>query len=298
MVEEPQQRAVRRRDTADRVGLSENFGRAELITTAVVLPLGLGLAIGGPSLFGEPRASMTSPRLGSLDYRLGIASHGDLLEGSPFVFGIFDIAGVAYPAALGTFYLVSGLYLWGADETLFRSQSINIDHSMVAMAQTVGWTALTAGVVHLFIGREKPYAAFERSAYGDPESAGTNLAFVSTTAALSFAMAGFAARDYAAFAKRNGQNFVTGAILPHALLYGMSAMIGYSAIFNQQHYFSDIAVSALIGALIGNLSYVAHFDAEGRPRTNRSALASSIGPTLLSHPDERTTVGVGVSTRF
>lgn len=281
-----------------RVGLSENFSQAELITTAAVLPIGLTLAIGGPTLFGEPSASMTAPRLGSLDYRLSVASHGDLLEGSPFAFGVFDIAGIAYPAALGAFYAISGVYLWAADAPLFGAQTVNIDHSMLAMAETVGWAALTSGVVHLLIGREKPYAAFNRTAYGEPEEVGANLSFMSTTTTLSFAMSSFAARDYADSAMRRGQNVVTGAILPYALLYGMSTMIGYSAIYGQQHYFSDIAISALIGGLIGNLSYVAHFDAEGRPRRDRRELSSSFGPTLVSHPDARTSMGVGFSGKF
>lgn len=264
-----------------------------------MLPLGLTLAIGGASIFGEPTASMTSPRLGSIDYRLSIASHGDLVEGSPFAAGIFDIAGIAYPALLGAFYLVSGVYLWAADEPMLGAQSINIDHAMIGMAQTVGWTALAAGTIHLLIGRQKPYAAFRRSAYGEEDAAGTNLSFVSTTTALSFAMSSYAARDYSDWALRNGQNFVIGAILPYTLLYGLSAMIGYSAIYGQQHYFSDIAVSALLGGLIGNLTYVAHFDSEGNARRNhRRAERSSIGPTILTHPDQAPTVGVGVTGAF
>lgn len=280
-----------------RAGLTENFGRVELITTAVVLPVGLGLAIGGPALFGEPDASMTSPRLGSLDYRLSIASHGDLVDGKPFAAGIFDVGGIVVPAALGTFYLVSGLYLWGADEPMLGSQSINIDHSMVGMAQTVGWTAAAAGLVHLFVGREKPYVAFGRTAYGEPGDTGSNLSFFSTATALSFAMSSFAARDFSAWAREEGHGLVLGTVLPYTVLYGLSGLIGYSAIFGQQHYMSDIAVSAVTGALIGNLVWAAHFDQEGRPRRDRAS-KTALAPTLVVSPDAQATLGVGFNTLF
>lgn len=283
----------------DRVRLTENYSAAELITTGVVLPLGLGLAIGGPSLFGEPAASMTAPRLGSIDYKLSISSHGNLRDGAPFAFGIFDIGAVVYPAAIGTFYLVSGLYLWGADEPMLGSQSFNIDHSMIGIAQTAGWTALASGVAHLLVGREKPYAAFNRSGYGSPEDDGANLSFVSTATAMSFALSSFAARDYADWATRNGQGYVTGVVLPYVVMYGLSAVIGYSAIYGQQHYFSDIAVSAVLGSLIGNLTYVAHFDSDGHPRRRHATReALSFAPTLLQAPSGEARVGLGLGTWF
>ncbi len=283
---------------ADRVPLTHNFSSAELITTGVVLPVGLGLAIGGTRLFGEPPASMTTPELGSLDYRLSIASHGDLREGTPFLFGIFDVGGIAYPSLLGGFYLLSGMYLWAADKPLLDSQSVNIDHSMIGMAQTVGWTALAAGMTKLLTGRQRPYAAFDRTAYGDPEATGANGSFFSTTAALSFAMSSFAARDYADWATRNGQNPVTGIIAPYAVLYGVSSLIGYSSIYNQQHYLSDILVAAVIGSLIGNLSYVAHFDGDGNPRERYVEVAQALGPVLLKSPAGKAKMGLGLNWRW
>ena len=279
-----------------RVGLTNTFSTVELISTAAILPVGLGLAIGGPALFGEPDASMTTPRLGSIDYRLSVASHGDLLDGNAFAGGLFDITGYALPSAIGAFYFVSGLYLWSVNRPMLGAQSINIDHSMLAAAQAAGWTAFAAGLAHILVGREKPYVAFDRTAYGSPDDNGANLSFISTTTALSFAMSSFAARDFAGWARREGVHWLVGGLLPHIVLYGASSMVGFSRIYGQQHYFSDIAVSAALGALIGNMAWVAHFDADGRPRMR--TVARALAPTVIRDGRGHARVGLGLTGRW
>lgn len=283
----------------DRVPLDQNFSMLRLGIDAVALGGGLTLVLLDGDLLGKEFASMGAPVRGSLDYDVSIAFHGDLQEGSEYLGGASDILGYTLTLGPALFYGVSAGWWALQGETLLGSQTANIDHSFWGYFETMAWTAFFAGALKTFVGRERPYSAFERSAYGDVDAEGFQGGFPSSFASFSFAAAAYVSRDLSAFLDRQDFGFWTSVALPYGLLYGTAAIVSAGRIYQQQAYFSDALVGATIGALVGNLVWIDHFDDDGNPEGSSESddESVSLAPTLIRDRNE-ITWGMGVNAMW
>ncbi len=283
----------------DRVPLSENFSFLRLGIDGAALGGGMALVLLDGDILGKETPSMGAPRRGSIDYDISIALHGDLQEGSAYLGGASDILGYTLTLGPAAFYGVSAAWWAIQGEPLLGWQSANIDHSFWGYFETMAWTAFVTGALKTLIGRDRPYAAFERSAYGDVDDEGFQGAFPSSFAAFSFASAAYVARDLSAFLTRQGAGFWTSTALPFTVLYGTAALVSAGRIYQQQAYFSDALVGATIGALIGNLVWIDHFDSDGNPDGAAISDEESVflSPGLIRNRNEVTWT-LGVSGAF
>ncbi len=64
------------------------------------------------------------------------------------------------------------------------------------------------------------------------------------------------------------------------VLYGGAAYVAYSRLHDQKHYFTDVAVGAAVGTIVGNLMYHWHCSSDGSSRTNVSIFIVRDTPTL------------------
>ncbi len=251
---------------AARVPLAANFSNAEIITAGSVFTLGMGLLVFGPDLLGAPDPSIGIPEVGSFDYDTSARFHGDLVNPGKFLFGVPDYTGlIAFPVGGTLFYMGSAAYFWGTGETVF-GQSVNIDHSAIGFIEAMGWTALATGVTKQLTGRERPYKALNRREFQPEETPDSNVSFFSGHTSISFAAASYMALDLSDHLMQGGSGWWTGRFLPFFSLYGLASLVGVSRVYDQKHWASDVLIGAAVGGLIGNLTYVAHFDTDGNPR--------------------------------
>ena len=255
---------------AERIPREANFSGAGLVLDTTVLALGGVLTLMGQDLVGTTDPSFGAPQRGSWDYDISLKFHGDLAEGSGFLFGVGDIAGYAVigvPAlALGSTYL----WLMLNEEPILATQSRNVDHAFWGFFRTMAWTSLSVGITKTLFARQRPYQAFVRTAYGDSD---VNDSFVSTLTTFAFASASYSSwglRDW--MVNDLGYSNVAGTLIPFGTFYGLATLTAVAQIYQQEAYLSDVVVGGLIGSLVGNLVYATHFDHLGTPETRISTL--------------------------
>jgi membrane-associated phospholipid phosphatase len=253
-----------------RVPLAESFSTTELVTTALVVPAGLGMLAAGERLFGVPEPSFGPPAPGSFDRRWADRLHLDDGSGERFLARVPDIGAYVLPWLPAIAY---GLDAVGRRRTCFSvTGDPNGDHRFIAYAQVIGWTALATGLAKTFVGRDRPYVALSR-----PELAGAaredRLSFFSSHTAMLFAGGSFVALDVsrrllsgALAGASPARRALLGRGLPHLFIYGTASLIALSRIIDQQHWPTDILAGAAVGLAIGQVVYRTHFDEDGQPR--------------------------------
>ena len=63
-------------------------------------------------------------------------------------------------------------------------------------------------------------------------------------------------------------------------LYAGATYVAYSRLHDEKHYFSDVAVGAVVGTIVGNLMYRWHWTSDGSPRLNVSFFVVRDTPTM------------------
>lgn len=265
----------RPRQRRARIPIGDGFSTAELVTTALVVPAGLGMLAAGERLFGVPEPSFGPPAPGSFDRRWVERLHLDDGSGGRFLARVPDLGAYVLPWIPVVAY---GLDVVGRGR---RSVSLtgdpNGDHRLIAYAQVIGWTALATGFAKTFVGRDRPYVVLSR-----PELAGSSredrLSFFSSHSAMLFAGGSFVALDVSrrllsgALASASpAQRALLGHALPLLLTYGTASLIALSRVIDQQHWPTDVLAGAAVGLAVGQVVYRTHFDEEGEPRRRRGA---------------------------
>ena len=274
------------------IPLTQNYSWTEISVGTAALGLGAFLVVLGSDVMGEPTPSMGPPARGSLDYRISMKVHGDLSTGDSLLYGIPDMMGaVVLPVVPTAYYLGASTYYELTGNTVFEGQGPNLSHSAMGYVTTMGWTLLATGAVKHLVGRTRPYSALHRPQFA-AHVADRNTSFFSGHSATAFATASFLAWDLSDHlvhhVYRNEESaFLVGRLLPFAGLYGVAGLTAFSRIYDQKHYFSDVVVGSLVGALIGNLVYLTHFDDRGQPRVqdDSTAFRWTIEPTLARGKD-------------
>lgn len=218
--------------------------RAMLFTT-----VGVGGAV---SLF-DSRLLLGAQRLGGDDMR------------TPSSVGSF--IGGPTPIALGvTFYTVGR----ATGNTFARNTGRELIRSI---AISGGITALTKGLV----GRARPFAAA-----GDPDvfspgrgfANGALASFPSGHTSAAFATATVLAREL--HAAHVGPRWLT-----NSLLFGGAAFVGYSRVYDRQHWPSDVVAGAALGAITG-YEVVAHAHGDRSQIGRRLFSHVAVGPTGIA----------------
>jgi membrane-associated phospholipid phosphatase len=148
------------------------------------------------------------------------------------------------------------------------------------------------------VGRPRPYTA---AGNDHPElrrrRSQDNLSFFSGHAATTFAAGVFLAEDLSRAVRRRirarSTRLLLGTVLPFSIGYGLPTFISLSRVVDQQHWPSDVAMGAAIGALIAHGTYALHFDAAGHPRRRHPARDPSTEPRGASGPRGPTLTGLG-----
>jgi membrane-associated phospholipid phosphatase len=296
--------ASQSRDARRAVALTDNYSIAEITAATVATLTGATLVVLGSNLFGEPTPSMAPPLRGSLAYRISMTGHGDLSTGESFLYGVPDVIGAGVlPVVPTIYYLGSSAYSAWNGEPLFAAQGPNISHSAVGYVETMGWTLLATGAFKHLVGRTRPYSALNRPQFA-ANPVDRNTSFFSGHSATAFATVSFLAWDLSDHLvhhtlESDASRLWLGRILPFLGLYGVAGLTAFSRIYDQQHFFSDVATGSMVGALIGNLVYLIHFDERGRPRsTNRedTEISWDLSPTWAPTSGTDSTFGVTLSS--
>ena len=252
-----------------RVPFFENFSRLEVGAAIAVAGAGTFLLSGGHLLFDAPSPRLSAPAPDSLDGRISRALHregsGRMLWSGP------DLVGLALPVLPLLYYGADSWALFRSGQTVFAHGDSNPHHRLMTYVEAIGLTYLVTGMVKYSVGRPRPYT---QAGNDHPElrrrRSEDNLSFFSGHAASTFAVGAFLAEDLSRTLRWRAQpgasRVLLGTVLPYGLGYGVPAFIALSRVVDQQHWPSDVAVGALAGTLIAQVTYALHFDAAGNPR--------------------------------
>ena len=277
--------------TDSTVSLTDEFSLIRLGVDAVLLGGGAALILGGPSTLGQDATSIGAPSRESLDYDLSISFHGDLQDGSPFMFGASDIIGYSLVAIPGLWYASSALKDWATGSAFLDSQT---DHTGLAFAgyfETMAYTAAATGLMKAVFARDRPYRALLRKGYDPSLNDDANDSFVAALTSFSFASAAYASQDLATWLIKQDISPIVAYSSSYLGLYGAATLVGLGQVYQQEAYFSDAMVGALVGTLVGNLVYATHFDDDGNPDS------MAFAPTMIPTNDSFV-AGIGVTSNW
>ncbi|MEZ4460207.1 MAG: phosphatase PAP2 family protein [bacterium] len=268
--------------------LTSEFSVIRIGVDAVLLGGGL-LLVASPSTLGQEAVSFSSPTRDSFDYDTSIKFHGDLEEGSPFLFGAGDVLGYATIGLPALWYTASGLKTIFTGSA-FLDSSEYADYAFLGYMEAMAYTAAATGVMKAMFARERPYKAFLRSGYGDIDSE-ANDSFVSALTAFTFASAAYTSRDVSDWMVANEFSPLVADLVSYGTLYGVSTLVGLGQVYQQEAYLSDVLVAAVVGTLAGNLAHASHFGHTGEPQ------GLALSPVLIRGQSAYVT-GVGLSSTW
>jgi membrane-associated phospholipid phosphatase len=270
--------------------VGENFSPFEIGVGLGAAAGGLFLLVAGNTVFAAPKPSMGAPDPDSVDARVSRRLYGADGSSHRFLWGAPDVAGYVLPVVPLLFYGASSVSLARTGAPWCPTGDPNPQHRLMAYVEAMGWTYLVAGVVKYAVGRPRPYVVSQHPELRQRDSE-DNLSFFSNHAASTFALGAFVAEDasrrlqIALVDEAPAVRFAAGTLLPYTLGYGIPALVAYSRLVDQQHWFSDVAVGALTGTLIAHLVYDLHFDEEGRPRRRLLPHDGRLSPVIARQPD-------------
>jgi membrane-associated phospholipid phosphatase len=192
-----------------------------------------------------------------------------------------------YPYVLigtaATYFSIEAIGTW-IDSRSWIENDLNGDHKIFALMESYIWMLSIYTTCAHIVGRKRPYVDrgwTETHSQGH----GDEFSFFSGHTSTAFLAAAFVARhigdvmEYRVLKDSSpAKKFWLGRFLPSLTLYGMAAYTGYSRIYEQQHYFSDVLIGALLGTVVANVVYSFHFEA-GHPRQRSNKVsAAPLGP--------------------
>jgi len=207
--------------------------------------LGAGVAL---SLVDSRVLSGTQPAPGELQRTSAIGS----LIGGPG------------PIALGALLYAAGR---GTGDAFVTNAGREVMHGVLV---TGGLTALAKGIV----GRSRPFASpgdADEYAPGRGFLGGARSSFPSGHTAAAFATATILAREL-------GKAHPTGRWVLNPLLFGAASFVGWSRVYDRQHWPSDVVVGAALGSIAG-YEVVAHAHGERSPITGPLFSHLRLGPS-------------------
>ncbi len=288
--------------------VAENFSPLELVLGGGAAVLGATLLTVGRS-WGTPGPAMGPPDSNSWDARLSRASFMDDQDrGQRFLGGLPDTLGATVVPLIPMAYYGGLWALGGTTGTSGVSvHERNPDHKLVAFMETMAWTYLITAVTKSAVGRPRPYTDL---ANNHPALRGStaedNLSFFSGHSSGAFAAGTFFAKDLSRYLRRHTlrddgpvARALLGFVLPYALCYGIPAVVAVSRVIDQQHWPSDVVLGTATGVLVAHLTYEAHFDAAGRPRSRRGdEIHAALVPAVMTAADGSTRVTLAYAARF
>jgi membrane-associated phospholipid phosphatase len=271
----------------ERVPITANFPVWELVGIGgVTLWYGAFVALQRPivrAVIGDPTARDCGGCLIGAPTALDRAISDALYRGptaSPLLARIPDHLGAIGPAVAGAFYLQDAVLQWTTGRGVTGSR--NADHELVALLEAFMTAMAINQTVKIFTGRLRPFYQLERGPSLAPPP-DTTLSFFSGHSTASFVLAAFVYRDVSDWLVSRplsrasfGTRVVLGRVLPAFGFYGVATLVGVSRIVDQAHYFSDVALGAAVGTIVGNVVYAVHFDDIGRPRDRRRRGAARV----------------------
>jgi membrane-associated phospholipid phosphatase len=262
--------------------------RAQEVPPPELSPLQMGLAFGaaaggvflltaGDLVFSPPTPGMGTPAADSVDAEISRSLYRPG-EGR-FLWGLPDFGG-AYVLPVLPVFAYGAVWLTGNP-----GEGALAARHLFGYVEVMGWTYLATGIVKYMVGRARPYT---EEANNHPElrkhESEDTLSFFSGHASSTFALASFTTRDLALALRRTRlarsgpvAGLLWGTVFPYTLGYGVATLVSMSRLIDQQHWPSDVLMGALMGGLIGQLGYTAHFDRQGQPRVRALPLVGSDG---------------------
>lgn len=158
--------------------------------------------------------------------------------------------------------LLLGMLLYGAVAKDERAKEIAFD----GIAASIIASKMITPAIKVMVGRERPNATAEVYEFDDGSS------FPSNHATQAFTLA-------AVIASHSESRWVDGTA------YGLAALVGFSRMYHDAHYLSDVVAGAAIGVAVGKM--VVRENREQRESWTITPIASSRGAP-----------GVGISIRF
>ncbi|MBW2700171.1 MAG: phosphatase PAP2 family protein [Deltaproteobacteria bacterium] len=249
----------------ERVALLDNFSLPFLITDGALVLYSSTEYIWeyNQGIFDEPLIEPMGT--GSLDRwfsdlaydpNAGLLHHG-VPEALPYV--------MAFGA--GGYFALEAVSTWIQRESLIEG-NINGDHKLLAFIEAYIWTQSLAITCQRVIGRRRPHVDKGLSDAFD-QGWGTEYSFYSGHTSTAFMAATFISRHLGEVLDRtwlkdssSTQRFWLGRVLPYSFFYGLATYAGYSRVYEQQHYMSDVVTAALVSTLVSNLVYSLHFSGD------------------------------------
>jgi len=244
------------RDTERHVTLGEAFPAWEQGTLAASAVAATGLLAAGWLWGDRLEPSIGPPGADSLDRQISerFAGHQD----DPLLWGVPDKGAFLFVTLPLLLYGSSTLAMAWRGEGFLGSHDVNPHLRLMASSEALVATLLVNQAVKLGVGRGRPRnVLYDVPTTGDTES---KLSFFSMHTALSFTAASFLTLDLGSSMPLSGQ------ISLGCALAGIAGLVGFSRIYDQAHFFSDVLVGAAVGALSGSAFYLLHFTLDGRPR--------------------------------
>jgi membrane-associated phospholipid phosphatase len=190
---------------------------------------------------------------------------------------IAPTAGIIFYGANALTYWIRGRSLINSstDEDPYPAQPARL---LWAACEVAAYSTLFQQIANSAIERARPSLGLKRPDFVDDGSGQVRMSFYSGHVSTAFGMAAFISLNLGDFLTQQplrnmhpAPRFLIGRVLPTVTLYGLASYVGVSRLYDQLHYFSDIAIGAVAGTAIGNIIYLTHFSAspKGSPFRGR-----------------------------
>lgn len=263
---------------------------AELAVLGAVVAVDLvmfGLRDTFDQLQGRPRIEAPGPN--DLDTRISNAVY---TPGAPMLHGAFPnyLGSVIAPALGLAFYSTNAIVYWARGRSLINPASDERDYPaqparlLWAACEVAAYSTFFQQIANSAISRDRPSLGLNRPDYTPGGGGQATMSFYSGHVSTAFAIAAFISLNVGDFLSQQplrdmhpAPRFLIARVLPTLTFYGLATYVGISRLYDQIHYFSDVALGAVIGTAIGNIVYLTHFGGTSKARLRQGRIVP-MGP--------------------
>jgi membrane-associated phospholipid phosphatase len=245
---------------------------AELAVLGTVVAIDLvmfGLRDTFDQIQGRPRIEDPGPN--DLDTRISNALY---TPGAPMLHGSFPnyLGSVIAPTLGLAFYGTNAIVYWIRGRSLVNPASDERDYPaqparlLWAACEVAAYSTFFQQIANSAIERDRPSLGLKRPDHTPGGGGQDHMSFYSGHVSTAFAIAAFISLNVGDFLSQQplrnmhpAPRFLIARVLPTLTLYGLATYVGISRLYDQIHYFSDVALGAVIGTAIGNIVYLTHF---------------------------------------